>query len=53
MDGDMRRVLQAGLADVYEEEDSEEEANNLLDDDFVMQAAGAGDVSSVVFFAGQ
>lgn len=49
MDGDMRRALKAGLADVgeEEEEDSDEEASNMLDDDFVMQAAGAGDVSAI------
>ena len=42
MDGDMRRALAAGLADVGE--DSDENEDNLLDDDFVVQAAGADDV---------
>lgn len=49
MDGDMRRALKAGLADVDEEEEDSDEEANMLDDDFVMQAAGAGDVS--VFLA--
>ena len=42
MDGDMRRALAPGLADVGE--DSDEDGMNLLDDDFVVQAAGADDV---------
>ncbi|CBN77126.1 conserved unknown protein [Ectocarpus siliculosus] len=41
MDGDMRRALAAGLADVGEEDWDDE--SNMLDDDFVVQAAGAGE----------
>ncbi|CAN0080202.1 unnamed protein product [Ectocarpus sp. 12 AP-2014] len=41
MDGDMRRALEAGLADVGEEDWDDE--SNMLDDDFVVQAAGAGE----------
>lgn len=39
----MRRALAAGLAGVGEDSDDE---GNMLDDDFVVQAAGAGDVST-------
>ncbi|CAB1102572.1 unnamed protein product [Ectocarpus sp. CCAP 1310/34] len=41
MDGDMRRALAAGLADVGEDDWDDE--SNMLDDDFVVQAAGAGE----------
>lgn len=45
MDGDMRRALAAGLADVDEEGQDSDAEDNMLDDDFVVQAAGVGDVS--------
>eukprot|EP00903_Cladosiphon_okamuranus_P008978 g8589.t1 len=43
MDGDMRRALAAGFADVDEEGEDWDADENMLDDDFVMQAAGVGD----------
>lgn len=52
MDGDMRRALAAGLADVDEEEEDWDAEGNLLDDDFVMQAAGVGEVSGALLFPG-
>lgn len=42
----MKRALAAGLADVGEEDWDDE--SNILDDDFVVQAAGAGEVSITV-----
>lgn len=45
MDAEMRRVLTAGLPDM--DEFTEDNLDSLLDDDFMLQAAGANDVSDM------